>query len=463
LLPSQVAPGGAPATPELQKQLTVYSPQASYSVLVVTREQMDYVGLLETLEPLGSVSAKLEGKKWKLHFGEHEAQFVAGKSLAKIHKSEVDLRSPFLIENGRGLVPVRILPQLLGQFLPGHALSWHESSRRLFLENTETHYTAGIKGGGNSQLIIAFSSPVNPAVSTEPGRLRLIFHRDALLPNGTAGVQNLGDKVIPSLAYSESNGSAELAVSGSVPLMAYFSGDHKTITIAPVTPPAPAPTTPASAPANIASPVPATAPAGPPLRNFLVVIDAGHGGDDRGAALSSDFSEKDAALSWARRLLGEFQTHGIPARMIREADVSLSPEQRAAAANLAVPSLYLAVHVTGSGAGVHLFTSPLPAIKPTAFLPWDSAQGAYVETSRVVANALATELLKRNIPALNRTSLVAPLNAIAAPALAVELAPPPKGAAAQLQSGSYQTAVCSAIAEVVAAVRGQLPRGERMR
>jgi N-acetylmuramoyl-L-alanine amidase len=461
LLTSQVAPGGQLSTaPEIQKQLTVYSPQTSYSLPVVTRDQVEYVGLLEFLEPLGAVSAKLEGKKWKFRFGEREGQFVAGKSVARIQKSGVQLRSPFLIENGRGLVPTQVLPQLLGEFVPGHAVAWHETSRRLFLDNAETHYTAEMKKGANGQLVITFSAPVNPSVATEPGRLRLVFRREALLPNGAAGIQNLDDKIIPSLVYSESNGNAELAVSGSVPLIANFSGDRKTITIAAVTPPAPASQSPVGATSPPANPAPAAAvAAGPAVRSLLIVIDAAHGGNDRGAAITPDMAEKDLALSWARHLQGELQAHGVASRLLRDADVSLSPEQRAVAANQAVPSLYLSVHVAGSGTGVHLFTSPTPALKAAPFLPWDSAQGVYVATSRLLAGALVTELLKRDIPALNRSSQLDPLNAIAAPALAIELAPPATGAVAQLQSGSYQLSVCTAIAGVIAELRSQLPHG----
>jgi N-acetylmuramoyl-L-alanine amidase len=429
---------------------------------VVTRDNVDYVGLFEVLEPLGAVTAKLEGKRWKVHFGDREGQFVAGKSDARIQKTEMDLRSPFLVENGRGLVPVRMLPQLLGQFCPGRPLSWHEPSRRLFLDQAEIHYNAEIKSGTTEQLVIAFSSPVNPAVSTEAGKMQLVFRHEALLPSGSSQVQSFDDKTIPSLAYSEDNGTAQLTIKGAVPLIAYFSGDRRTVTIAPVAPAA------ASAPTGVAGepstggPVAASVvvqPPAPHARSFLVVIDAAHGGEDRGAALTPEIPEKEVALAFARRLHGELQARGIPSRLLRDNDASLTTEQRAAAANLAAPSLYLSVHATNSSAGVHLFTSSVPAAKPSLFLPWDSAQGAYVEASRVVANMLATELLKRDIPALNRSGQVAPLNNIAAPALAIELAPPAPGALAQLQSGTYQLSICSAVAGVVAAVRSQLPHG----
>ena len=52
------------AAPE--KHLSVYSVAANYSLPLVQRDGRDYVGLLELLEPLGRVSAKAEGNKWRL-------------------------------------------------------------------------------------------------------------------------------------------------------------------------------------------------------------------------------------------------------------------------------------------------------------------------------------------------------------------------------------------------------------
>ena len=46
------------ATPD-EKRLSVYSPVANYSLSVVERDNRDYVGLLEILEPLGTVSARM--------------------------------------------------------------------------------------------------------------------------------------------------------------------------------------------------------------------------------------------------------------------------------------------------------------------------------------------------------------------------------------------------------------------
>jgi N-acetylmuramoyl-L-alanine amidase len=450
-----------------QKQLTIYTSQTTYSLPVVNREGQDYVGLLELLEPIGAVSGKFERNTWKLRFGNREGQFTTGSTKCKVNKNEVDLNAPFVGENGRGLVPLHALPQLLAQILPDHPLEFHEPARRLFLDKVELRYAAEIRRGAIGQLVITFSAPVNPFIATEPGKLRMVFRHEPLLATGPGEALKFNDKSISSLAFSESNGNAELTVNSQEALMAFFSADGKTITLTPtnaVTAAAAKTQSPSELPSGSAANIPhdlsgvATPPSLPPPRGFLVVVDAAHGGEDRGGAITAQLAEKQVDLIFARRLSSELQTRGIACRLLRDTDTTLTPEQRAALANAAVPSLYLAMHATASGTGIHVVTSNLtPAAASGAFLPWDTAQSAFVNTSRAVAEDITTELLKHDIPTFEINASLAPLNTIAAPALAIEVALPPTGGVAGLTSASYEQSVSSAIANVVAAARGRLP------
>src|ERR1039458_4269814 len=54
------------AAPE--KHLSVYSSAANYSLPIVQRQGREYVGLLELLDPLGTVSAKSDPPRWRLHY-----------------------------------------------------------------------------------------------------------------------------------------------------------------------------------------------------------------------------------------------------------------------------------------------------------------------------------------------------------------------------------------------------------
>src|SRR3981081_2934691 len=84
-----------------QKRLSVYSVAANYSLPVIQRTNHDYVGLLELLDPLGRVSARVEGQRWRSRYNNVEGEFIAGKNRARIQGRDTDLPSVFLIENGR--------------------------------------------------------------------------------------------------------------------------------------------------------------------------------------------------------------------------------------------------------------------------------------------------------------------------------------------------------------------------
>jgi len=102
-----------------EKRITVYSNAANYSLPVLERNGDEYVGLLELFEPLGPVSAKPNGVHWKFRYDEVESEFTAGKIRARIHGADYDLPSNFLLENGRGLVPLSCLGTLMPRILGG--------------------------------------------------------------------------------------------------------------------------------------------------------------------------------------------------------------------------------------------------------------------------------------------------------------------------------------------------------
>src|SRR5215831_2403867 len=87
------------AAPE--KHLSVYSVAANYSLPLTQREGHDYVGLLELLEPLGKVTAKSEGARWRLRYNNVDGEFQVGKTRARIQGREADLGGKFFLENNR--------------------------------------------------------------------------------------------------------------------------------------------------------------------------------------------------------------------------------------------------------------------------------------------------------------------------------------------------------------------------
>ncbi len=219
-----------------EKRLSVYSGTASYSLTVREQNGAEYVGLLEILSPLGSVSAYTDGGVWRLSFDRVDGEFTPGKTRARVRGKNFDLPANFWLENGHGLVPLSSLPGLMQRFL-GTAVNFHESSRRLFIGNVAVHFTAQVNRTNPPTLVMNFTSPVNPTIATEPGKLRMVFTREPLVPPGSQTL-TFDSPSIPSATFQESNGAAEIAVNGPVPLFASFSNNGHTITITPAPQPA---------------------------------------------------------------------------------------------------------------------------------------------------------------------------------------------------------------------------------
>src|SRR5271167_3792045 len=79
-----------------EKHLSVYSTAANYSLVIVQRQGRDYVGLLELLDPLGTVSAKSEPPRWRIHYNNILGDFAEGKTHARVQGRDADLSAKFL-------------------------------------------------------------------------------------------------------------------------------------------------------------------------------------------------------------------------------------------------------------------------------------------------------------------------------------------------------------------------------
>ncbi|HEX9112205.1 MAG TPA: N-acetylmuramoyl-L-alanine amidase [Terriglobales bacterium] len=454
------------ATSADEKRLSVYSSVARYSLPVIDRAGHEYVGLLELLEPLGRVSAEKNGPRWKLRYNAINSEFVPGNSRAIIEGRYFDFPLPFLFENSRGLVPVRSLSTLLPRFL-GTPVNFRESARRLFIGDVAIQSSILLDPSAPPRLVFNFTAPVNPTISTEPGKLHMLFKRDPVVPPGGQSI-SFDNKVITQVGYSESNGAVELDVSANAPLMASFSNSGRTITVVAVqvSPTAGAgPSPPASpsvpTPPNPAQPTPAgpiaPAPSGGTSHRVLAVVDAAHGGNERGAALTDTLAEKDITLGFARLLRHELEQHGFSVVLLRDADINLTLDQRAGAANAARAGIYISLHAASQGTGARVYTALLPVEGENkgTFRAWNVAQAPALPVSRMVAGAIVSEMQKRQLPARESSASLRPLNNVLMPALAVELAPGPNGIA-DLPSANYQQQVAAAIADAVAPFRDRM-------
>ena len=165
---------------------------------------------------------------------------------------------------------------------------------------------------------------------------------------------------------------------------------------------------------------------------FVVVVDAAHGGDDGGGQIGNSVAEKTVTLALSVRLRSLLAARGLTVVTTREGNINLDGDARAQIANRTGAAACLSLHASESGAGVHLFVSSLAPTGPTRFLPWKTAQSAYVNRSLKLAGALNSAFLRSGdssnagagqIPATLARASLSGVDSMACPAVAVEIAP----------------------------------------
>lgn len=453
------------------EQLSVVSNNTTFSVAMTERGGKLYVSLIDVLEKLGTVESSPSKSKVKLRFNSLEAEFANDKSQAKVGDNSVALNGKAVIENGRVLLPPAALPSVLHHLLNTSA-DYREGSRRLFLGGAGVRFALELKKGEGTELVLSFSAPVSPQISTEPGKLKMVFERDPIsMGNQT---WQFDDTVITSAGYSDA-AQPELVVSASEPLLATFAGEGRTIVVMAAPKLADgsdsagaseqaAPPLEESATIDMPAATSAT-PAGsaPSTRRdpYLIVIDASHGGSERGAALSDKLAEKDVTLAIARSVRKRLEERGLSSLMVREGDTTVSSDQRAVLANTSQAAVYLAIHAGGLNRGVRVYTSMLTPAEAVSEppVPWEKAQASFVPASRTVAAAILTELGKNHVrvPAVSLPAPVRPLNNIAAPAVAVEIGPLSDDMES-LNNVAYQENIAKGLVAALASVKPGLER-----
>ena len=94
-------------------------------------------------------------------------------------------------------------------------------------------------------------------------------------------------------------------------------------------------------------------------------------------------------------------------------------------------------------------------MKPGQFLPWETAQSAYLSQSQTVAQAVTGELQKKDVRSISLTAPMRPLNNIVAPAIAVELSADRLNTQ-DLLSARLQSQVAASVATGIAHARAQI-------
>lgn len=122
---------------------------------------------------------------------------------------------------------------------------------------------------------------------------------------------------------------------------------------------------------------------GNPLKDRVIVIDAGHGGKDPGAS-SKSLNEKTVVLKVAKLVEGKLNKAGAKVLLTRSNDTFLELEQRTAFAKKHYAETFVSIHVNAAGStaakGAEVF--------------YDSSTNPNAKESRLLASKIQSNLVK---------------------------------------------------------------------
>jgi len=137
------------------------------------------------------------------------------------------------------------------------------------------------------------------------------------------------------------------------------------------------------------------------LGNFgTVVVDAGHGGWDRGGISRAGMNEKDLALDTAKRLKSALQWRGYHVIMTRTNDTFIPLDTRVEISNRTFNAIFVSVHYNwdkgSSGHGVETYYCS-PKSRRLAASVESSLARAYPTANRGVKNGCWIRVLRKNL------------------------------------------------------------------
>ncbi len=339
---------------------------------------------------------------------------AVGRAIAPAYGTKLELRKPS-----------RLI--ILGDLRVPHVVARHETT------------------GNTARVTVDIQPPTPHTVAQDAKTLTVRFEADALdaqLP-GAVGRELVG-------AIRAGEGPAEVAVDLGPRFGSFRSADQPgergatRLVIDIFSPSGEAPPPP---PPVESLPLPEFAPAGA-VRT--IVIDPGHGGDERGARGRAGTLEKDITLNVARRLKTAIEGRlGIRTILTRDADRTITLDERTAVANNNKADLFISLHANASGrtlaAGAEVFYLSLAEYGEEAariarsesdavpvfgggtreieVILWDMAQARHIERSAELAKVIEAAF-REKLPTSPRGVQQAPLRVLVGanmPAVLVEM------------------------------------------
>jgi N-acetylmuramoyl-L-alanine amidase len=382
------------------------------------------------------------------------------------------LSNPICISNGQWMVPIDFLTTVVPRLTP-QVVEYKLGTDRAFVGSVKpgTFSLRLDSVTGGARLTVQFTDKVAVRTASVNGKWVMYLGDQPFEPlESSFHFQN---PYISDVQFDDQDGAPKLVITPSGGGLNFYPKVEEggRILLADVLKPPPpvpqpsrafeqAPATTAPGPAMTPSPGIPPAPALP-----VVVLDAGHGGDDAGARSRDGVSEKDLAAQLVARVrVALLATRKYRIVLTRIGDVNATFEQRTVTANVAGGVYFLSFHagdLGGSSPRIAIYTYQSPDQPSTfpedetrlIFVPWKDVQQAYLTQSRQLSEDLAQQIGQiAGVTTDAPTAVpVRTLRSVNAPAVAIELGSltPDENAGALTDTGLQQQ-IADAVAQVLA-------------
>jgi N-acetylmuramoyl-L-alanine amidase len=446
-----------------------------------------YLPLLQVLNLVGTLNGLQEKRNTlKVTFGDSHIELHAGDPKIRLDRKTTVLSAPVRVSNGRWMVPSDFLTAVLPR-LTGQSVEYQAGTSRAFLGDVKPgSFTLRLEPvSSGARLTFQFTDKVTVRAASVNGKWVMFLGEHPIEPLEQSF--HFHNPYVSDVRFDDQDGLPKLVITPSAGGLNFYpvlAEGGKVLQADVLKPPPPAPQNPpASAPPSTTAAGPTTpspptgaaqeettAPTGPPLP--IVVLDAGHGGDDTGTHSRDGVMEKDLAVQLVARVRQALlSTHKFRVVLTRTGDANVTFEQRAATANEAAASYFLTFHAGDLGGGspqIAVYTyrppgEPLPhsggETRPM-FMNWNQIQESYLGQSEQLAETLQQEFavvagLTVDLPqaAPERT-----LRSVNAPAVAIELGTlSPDYDAGALTDPAFQLQLSNVVAVTLAALQGKVP------
>jgi N-acetylmuramoyl-L-alanine amidase len=466
-----------PSQPLRSDNFVFYLPTTRSLIALVVIDQNKYLPLIPVLNMLGKVDALQEKRdSLKVWFGPAQIELRLDDKRVRVNKARLEVAQPVRRPEGQWLVPVDFLTTVLPH-LTRDTIEYQVGTNRIFIGDVKPlSFTVRLDQiTDGARVTVQFTDKVTIRTAASNGKWYLFLGNQPVEP--LEQTFRFQDPYISEIQFDDQDGLPKLIVTPTAGGLNFYPtlAEGGKILLADVLkppPPAPPPASERPVTGGLATAPPGAgeisgAQAGPPLP--VVVLDAAHGGSDSGAHSRDGVVEKDlVALVVARVRAALLATKKYRVVLTRVGDISLTFEQREAAANLQRPRAFLSFHAGNLGTVtprvvVYSYQAPSPPTltdseQPRQFLiPWTQVYGVHLAQSRQLAQALQEKfaLLSGVTTDKPNEAPVRALRSVDAPAVAIEVGSlMPDLDSGALTDPDFQQRIASAVAAALEAWRG---------